>query len=123
MKYKVLYVDDEMSNLRIFYDSFRRDFEVFIANSGQEALEFLSKQMVDVVITDQRMPGMTGVELLKSITEKFHDIPPNRVILSGYAEDFEIKKAYEQFGLSKFISKPWDFKELKNIIETSLNAT
>ncbi len=120
MKYKILYVDDESSNLRIFKDSFRRDYEVFLAASGFEALELLKKQMVDLVITDQRMPGMTGVELLKEITDKYDDIPPNRVILSGYAEDDEIKKAFTQYRLSKFISKPWEYEKLKKIIKSSI---
>jgi len=121
MKKKILYVDDEPSNLRIFKDTFRRDFEVFIAESGYQALSLLETNMVDVVITDQRMPGMTGVELLKEITERFNHLPPNRLILSGYAEDIEIEKAFKDFHLSKFIHKPWDYDKLKNIIINSIN--
>ncbi len=121
MRKKILYVDDESSNLRIFKDTFRRDFEVFIADSGQKALSLLETSMVDVVITDQQMPGMTGVELLKEINEKYQNIPPNRLILSGYAEDVEIEKAFKNFRLSKFISKPWDYNKLKEIIINSIN--
>ncbi|QGY46785.1 response regulator [Maribellus comscasis] len=120
MKFKILYVDDERSNLRIFKDSFRRDYEIFVAESGFEALKLLKNHMVDLVITDQRMPGMTGVELLKEITEKYDDIPPSRVILSGYAEDDDIKRAFAEFRLSKFIPKPWNYEELKNIISSSI---
>lgn len=120
MKYKILYVDDEKSNLRIFKDTFRRDFTVFIVDSGGKALDLLSHSMVDLVITDQRMPEMTGVELLKEITNRFNSIPQNRLILSGYAEDTEIKKAFEEYHLSKFITKPWDYEELKNTIIKSI---
>ncbi|MDA3866588.1 MAG: response regulator [Salinivirgaceae bacterium] len=118
---KVLYVDDEPSNLRIFKDTFRRDFKVFIANSGHEALEMLKEELVDVVITDQRMPGMTGVELLRAINSQFNDIPPNRLILSGFSEDSDIKEAFEKYRLSKFIPKPWDYEELKQIIIDAVN--
>jgi len=55
-KFKVLYVDDEESNLRIFKDTFRRYFDVKLAISAFEALEILEKELVDLVITDQRMP-------------------------------------------------------------------
>lgn len=84
-KYKILYVDDEESNLLIFKDTFRRDFHVQTAVSAYKALEILKTSTVDVVITDQRMPGMTGVELLKEINKMFSEIPPNRLIVSGYS--------------------------------------
>lgn len=113
---KILYVDDEESNLRIFKDSFRRDFEIYTAISGYKALEILELKEVDVIITDQRMPGMTGVELLREINNRYPHIPPKRLILSGYAEDDDIKEAFNKYKLSKFIPKPWDYTELKEII-------
>lgn len=120
MKYKILYVDDEESNLRIFKDSFRRNFEIILAPSGIEALEILDKQLVDIVITDQRMPKMTGVELLKKISKRFPEIPPHRLILSGYSEDKHIKEAFEKYKLRQFISKPWEYNDLKNLINDTL---
>ncbi len=118
-KYVVLYVDDEKSNLRIFKDSFRRDFDILTAESAFDALDIVLERKVDVVITDQRMPGMTGVELLKVINDKFPSIPPNRLILSGYSKDSEINKAFEKYKLFKFITKPWNYEELKkSIIES-----
>ncbi len=113
MKRVILYVDDELSNLRIFKDTFRRDFDVLLASSGAEALEILQNKRVDVVITDQRMPGMSGVELLAVVNSRFPSIPPNRVILSGFAEDADIKLAFDQYRLSRFIPKPWDYDVLK----------
>jgi CheY-like chemotaxis protein len=120
VKNKILYVDDEKSNLRIFKDTFRRDFDVITVSSGSEALKRLEGELVDVVITDQRMPGMTGVELLKKINERFPDIPPERLILSGYSEDADIKMAFKEYRLSKFIPKPWEYDELKQIIVNSI---
>lgn len=120
MKYKVLYVDDEESNLRIFKDTFRRDFDIYIVSSPFEALELLKTNMVDIVITDQRMPGMTGVELLGEINANFNDIPPHRLIVSGYAEDEDIKKAFDEYRLTKFIPKPWDYEDLKEVILSSI---
>ncbi len=115
-KYKILYVDDEESNLRIFRDTFRRDFEIYLAISGQKALAILKQKYIDVVITDQRMPEMTGVELLKEINARFPYIPPHRLILSGYAEDKDIKEAFKKYRLFKFVSKPWNYNEFKEII-------
>ncbi len=115
-KYKILYVDDEESNLLIFKDTFRRDFHVQTAVSAYKALEILKTSTVDVVITDQRMPGMTGVELLKEINKMFSEIPPNRLIVSGYSSNTDIKKAFDEYRLYKFITKPWNYKELKQII-------
>jgi len=116
MKPRILYVDDEPSNLRIFKDSFRRDFDIQLANSGAEALEILERELVEVVITDQRMPQMTGVELLEQINLRFPDIPPNRLIISGYSEDSEIRKAFNEYRLSQFIPKPWEYETLKQVI-------
>ncbi len=115
-RFKILYVDDEESNLRILKDTFRRDFEIYLATNGRKALDILQQNQIDVVITDQRMPEMTGVELLKEINMLFPYIPPHRLILSGYAEDKDIKEAFEKYRLFKFVSKPWNYNELKEII-------
>ena len=120
-KYKILYVDDEESNLRIFKDTFRRDFEIYLAISGRKALEILEQNNVDVVVTDQRMPEMSGVELLKEINIRFPYIPPHRLILSAYAEDKNIKEAFEKYRLYKFVSKPWDYSEFKETIINAIN--
>ncbi len=117
---KILYIDDEESNLRIFKDTFRRDFEVYTAISGYEGLKILEQITVDVIITDQKMPEMTGVEFLKEISNRYPNIPPNRLILSGYTEDEDIKEAFKKYKLSKFIPKPWNYTELKEIIKNAI---
>ena len=120
-KYKILYIDDEESNLRIFKNTFRREFEVFLASSAKMGIEILHKHSIDVLITDQRMPQMTGVELLRVIKEQFPNIPPNRLMVSGYAAPGDIDDAFNNYDLFRFIAKPWDAEELKHIILTAIN--
>ena len=112
----VLYIDDEESNLRIFKNSFRRDFEIYLADSAQKGIEILNETKIDVIITDQRMPGKTGLELLKEIHDIFPEIPPHRLMVSGYAAPRDINTAFEEYGLFRFISKPWEAEDLKRII-------
>jgi len=81
-KYTVLYIDDEESNLRVFKNTFRRDFNILLASSAQEGIQVLIQTKIDVIITDQRMPGKTGLELLKEIHYMFPDIPPHRLMVS-----------------------------------------
>ena len=69
------------------------------------------------------MPGMTGVELLGEINKHFNEIPPQRLILSGYSEDKDIKKAFQEYKLRNFIPKPWDYEQLKQVIlESMINS-
>ncbi|HEX3008601.1 MAG TPA: response regulator [Bacteroidales bacterium] len=115
-KYSILYIDDEESNLRVFRNSFRRDFHIFLAQSANEGIEILKQSHVDVIITDQRMPGKTGLELLKEIHDMFPKIPPHRLMVSGYSAPDDINKAYQDYGLFQFISKPWEADALKQVI-------
>lgn len=121
LKHKVLYIDDEEVNLRLFKNSFRRDFEIFLAGSAKEGLGVLENNKIDVVLTDQMMPEMTGVELLKIIHKKFDSVPPNRLIVSGYSENEDIDKAFNEYKLFRFITKPWKYEVLKQVIIDSIN--
>jgi DNA-binding NtrC family response regulator len=115
-KYNILYVDDEDVNLRVFYSTFRREFNVFTANSASKGLELLENTKIDLVITDQRMPDITGVEFLKIIHERYPEIPPTRLIVSGFAKDEDIELAFIHYKLFSFVPKPWDAENLKQII-------
>ncbi len=83
-KIKVLYLDDEADNLAAFNSSFRRIFDVSIANSVIEAAEILKNNFIEVIIADQRMPDMTGVDFFESIIKQY----PNaiRILLTGYSD-------------------------------------
>ena len=121
-KYKknILYIDDEEVNLRVFKSTFRREFNIYTANSAKGGLEIVDNQDIDVVITDYMMPEMTGVELLEKLQNRFPDIPPGRLILSGYSEPEEINKAYSEYNLFKFIAKPWAEEDLRKTVLESM---
>jgi CheY-like chemotaxis protein len=121
MRKVILYIDDEEINLRLFKSTFRREYEILTATSAIEGLEILKMQKVDLVITDQRMPGMTGVQLLSMVQSQFPDIPPGRLIISGYSDPEDIELAYREYQLFKFISKPWDQYELMEIIRKAID--
>lgn len=116
----ILYIDDEEINLRLFRSTFRREYEILTSRSANEGLSILMGNDVDLVITDQRMPELTGVEFLKLVQEKYPEIPPGRLIISGYSDPEEIEKAYKEYHLFKFISKPWNVEELKEIITKAI---
>lgn len=110
-KINVLYVDDEVGNLTAFKAAFRRDFNVFIAESAKKGLEILKENEVEVILTDQRMPEMTGVEFLQSIIEEYPD--PIRILITGYSDIDAVIDAINKGQVYKYISKPWDNEGLK----------
>lgn len=121
LKKSILYVDDEEINLRLFHTTFRRDYKIFLATNADDGLSILDKEKIDLVITDQRMPRTTGVEFLAKIQEKYPEIPPGRLIISGYSDPEDIDLAFKKYHLYKFISKPWSQMELHSIITKALN--
>ncbi len=121
-RYTILYVDDEQSNLRVFKSTFRREFNILLADNAIDAVELLKANAIDLLITDQMMPDMSGVELLKEIKGLYPDVPPNRVMLSGYAQPDDIDRAFEEYKLYKFISKPWEEADLKTLIIEAIKA-
>lgn len=120
-KKTILYIDDEEINLRLFKATFRRDYDILIAKTAGEGLEIISKSSVDLIITDQRMPEVTGVEFLAMVQKIYPQIPPGRLIISGYSDPEDIALAYKEYQLYKFISKPWDQNELQEIINKAMN--
>lgn len=118
MSYKIIAVDDEPNNLRALERLFRHDYEVITAESGEEALRLLSEHDVALVITDQRMPNMTGVELLKRTA----DIRPHmvRIILTGYTDVETLVEAINSGLVYKYVTKPWDNEELRLTVNRAL---
>ena len=113
----ILYVDDEPINLRLFKSALRRHFNVYLAESGLAGLEILSKEKIDLIITDQMMPKMNGTDFLREVKLKHPDSQIPKMILSGYSQSADVKKAFKEYDLKKFISKPWNVEELKSQIE------
>lgn len=107
---KVLYVDDEVHNLTSFKASFRRNFTIFTATSADEAKEVLKKNKIDVLVTDQRMPGTLGTELLAHAVEEYPELM--RILLTGFADIDALKDAVNRGQIYKYLQKPWDDQEV-----------
>src|ERR1043165_8126922 len=80
----ILYIDDEINNLTAFRAAFRRLYTVYTAASAAEAEQFLLEHEVHIIISDQRMPKMTGIEFFETILDKHPE--PIRILLTGYAD-------------------------------------
>ncbi|MCD0489577.1 response regulator [Pedobacter sp. MC2016-14] len=111
----ILYVDDEVHNLNAFKASFRRCFNVFTADSAADALAVLKEESIHVIVTDQRMPVMTGIEFLESIIEKYPD--PIRILLTGYSDINAVIDAINKGQVYLYITKPWQDDELRLNLE------
>src|SRR4051812_11215686 len=114
----VLYVDDEMNNLNSFKAAFRRDFEIYTASSAKEGRKILDAYEIGVIITDQRMPGMTGIEFLESILPVYPDTI--RILLTGFSDINAVMDAINRGQVYKYLVKPWQNDELKMYIENAL---
>jgi len=109
-KITVLYVDDEENNLFSFKATFRIKYNVLTAISGEEALKVLAEKNVNVIITDQRMPEMTGVDFLEKVLTKYPD--PMRILLTGYADMNAVVDAVNKGKIFHYLAKPWNEEEL-----------
>jgi len=115
-KLKLLYVDDEKVNLTNFAIAFRYRYQIYTASSGQKALDiFKNHTDIAIVITDQRMPGMTGVELLQHIEKYNKDVI--RIILTAYTEVSEVIDAINKGHIYQYIVKPWVENDLLQSLE------
>jgi serine/threonine-protein kinase len=113
-KTRILFVDDEERILTALKTIFRSKYHVLTAANGQEALEFIRKFKIPVIVSDQRMPGMTGVELLRRSVEVSPDSV--RILLTGYSDLASIVGSINDGEVYRFISKPWDNQELQSVI-------
>jgi class 3 adenylate cyclase len=117
--YNVLYVDDEVNNLNSFRAALRRHYNVFTAISGEEGIEVLKNNDIHVVVTDQRMPTMTGVQFLQHIPDDLDNI---RIILTGFTDMESIIDAINTGKVYRYITKPWDKDELKITIDNAVET-
>jgi response regulator RpfG family c-di-GMP phosphodiesterase len=116
-KVGILYVDDEVNNLSSFKASFRSYYDIYLAPSAEEGRKILEEKTkeIEIIITDQRMPKMTGVEFLSSIIDKFPD--PIRILLTGYSDIQAVIDAVNKGQIYQYISKPWDEQHLKMVLD------
>lgn len=109
-KINILYVDDELNNLVSFKAVFRMKYNISTAISGEEAINILRSKQINIIITDQRMPQMTGVEFLESIIPEFPD--PIRILLTSYADMNAVIDAINKGKIFHYLTKPWNEEEL-----------
>ncbi len=110
---KILYVDDEHQNLRIFKIIFRRKYKVFTAITVEDALNTMDKEDIHILITDQNMPAMRGTDFLAKISE---DHPKTvKIILSGMTDTPKIAEAVEKYNIFETVEKPFIEQELIEI--------
>jgi len=117
--FNVLYVDDEENNLNSFRAALRRNYNIYTALSGEEGMDILSKNDIHVVVTDQRMPTMTGVQFLQHIPPEKDNI---RIILTGFSDIESIIEAINTGMVYRYITKPWDKDELKITIDNAIET-
>jgi diguanylate cyclase (GGDEF)-like protein len=111
----VLFVDDDPAILSAMHRAFKqKPFKSFLAESGEAALEVLREQRIDIIVSDLKMPGMDGVELMKIVHERYPECL--RIILSGHADVFDMATLVNEAEIDGFLEKPWKDEELKNKI-------
>lgn len=117
VKPKLLIVDDEPDMLDFLERVFRVDYQVTRATGGEEALQHLAAGEYEVLITDQKMPRMTGLELL----ERIRDAHPKliKILLSGYTDVPEIQRAIERCGIHNYVVKPVDSDHLRAAVSAA----
>ncbi len=118
--HKILVVDDEVANVRLLKRVLGDEYEALTATGGEEALGILKEHDIALIITDQRMPGVTGVQLL----ERSLEISPDsiKILLTGYTDVQALIDAINAGHVYKYIPKPWDADELKLTVRRALEA-
>jgi len=111
MTYKMLIVDDETANLRLLERLFSRDYECLTATSGPEAIRLLEQHDVAILLTDQRMPEMTGIELLRHTSRSRPHMV--RILLTGYTDVEVLEEAINSGLVYMYVTKPWNNEALK----------
>lgn len=116
----VLLVDDEANILSALRRSLRREgYEILTAGSAPEALTVLNRCNVDLIVSDQKMPGMSGLELLREVARRFSAV--RRVLLTGWPEEIPDAEL-RSLGLTALLPKPWDDAEFKETLRRHLGA-
>ena len=116
----IIYLDDDKANLSAFYASYRQDFDIHCFEDPNEAYEFIKENDVKVVISDQRMPDISGVEFLKSVQKI--DQEPMRILMTAYDEIGDIKAAINEGQIYYYVQKPFEHEEMKLLLKRAIGA-
>ena len=117
-RFTILYVDDEISNLNVFKNTFRRDYNIITADSAKLGLEILERENIDLILSDQRMPEMNGVDFLKIVMKKRPE--PSRILITAFTDFGALKDAVNEAKIFQYIQKPWEEEDIKQIIDSAL---
>ncbi|AKF82311.1 chemotaxis protein CheY [Myxococcus fulvus 124B02] len=121
LRHTLLFVDDEADVLDILTRMFQRRYRVLTALSGQAALEVLRRETVDVLVTDQRMPEMTGIELAATARAEGFDV--TTLLLTGFTDPDDLIAAINQGQVYRYITKPWDVNDLLITVKNAVEYT
>ncbi|MCB1965495.1 MAG: sigma-54-dependent Fis family transcriptional regulator [Candidatus Accumulibacter sp.] len=116
----VLVVDDEVRSQEALRRTLEDDFDVFAASNAEQAQRIMETEWIQIVICDQRMPQMTGVEFLKSVRSQWPDTL--RIILSGYTDAEDIIAGVNEAGIYQYLVKPWQPEQLLLTLQTAANV-
>jgi len=119
-KFRLLFIDDEADILDSLKRTFRRDYEVFTANSGTDGIELLKTEKFDLIISDQRMPDITGDAVLKFAMQAQPEAI--RILLTGYSDMESLVRCVNEAGIYKYISKPWEPENLRLTVVRALES-
>ncbi len=115
-KISILYLDDEQQNLSAFKASFRRKYDILLANNAEDAFDILEENSPEIIIADHRMPKMTGVEFFEKVKEDFPN--PTRILLTAYTSSQTVIDAVNKGHIDRYLMKPWD----PILIESTINS-
>lgn len=119
-KARVLFVDDEKRVLNSVRGMFRREFDLFLAADGETAVNIASQEQIDVIVADQRMPGMSGTDVLGKVKQ----LSPNtiRILLTGYADPAAVESSINVGEVFRFLGKPCPPKILRETLSVAIEA-
>ncbi len=117
-KHCLLVVDDEPDLVQSVQDLLRFDFRVLGATRATEGMKIMEREKIDIVMTDQRMPEMTGVEFLKHLRQAYPDT--TRLLFTAYADIEAVTDAINQGNVYRYISKPWEPHELREVLRQAV---
>src|SRR5690554_763403 len=119
-KIKILYVDQEIYNLNAFKANFRTNYEIFLCQSESEGLKILKFNQIHVVITDQKMPSLIGIEFFKAFKSNYPE--PVKIVVTAQRDIEVIKYAARSGLIFRYHEKPWSLEKLKDTIEHAYKA-
>ena len=118
--YSILYIDESDQNLNRFNSAFNKDYRILTANSGRAGLEIMDQQTVQLVIADQGMPDMSGIEFMEKMLVEYPDCM--RMIMTEVSDKESFMEAINMGNIFRYVAKPWDKEDLKQSIDSAMEV-